>query len=500
VVRSRRQLALWALFGAITLVTVSACGARLSPHQRSLAIQQGGGGTGVGGQQQSSTGTTGPTTGTGTTGTGTTGTGATGSSGTTGSKGTTSTTTTTGGGSSGTNAYACSTNSSNNGGKTDVGLTADTINLANISDISGPVPGLFKSASDAAQAFANYFNATYPNGLCGRKLALHRMDSKTDSTTDKTTTQDACKNDFAIVGSQSAFDDGGASAINSCHIVDIPAAAVTAARQASPYTYAALSTDEHDISDAGPKWFEQTTSRFGSGSSNVSQHAAFLYINAGASAENGKHDIAAYQKAGFKFAYTAAIPIQSATTQGFKPYVQKMKSAKVTFVQWLGAYQEAASLAQAMSQSSFSPKAFLLDPTGYTPAYAQQAGSAGNGTYIYSPTEPLDASQSEMQLYAQWLQRSGISDPPTFFGQCAWSAMRLFVDQAVKVGGHLTRATMINNLKKVDNWTGDGLTSKQHVGAKTTGPCVLFLQLQGTRFSKVAPSGDGYLCGNLIHT
>ena len=210
--------------------------------------------------------------------------------------------------------------------------------------------------------------------------------------------------------------------------------------------------------------------------------------------------MAAYQKAGFKFAYTAAIPIQSATTQGFKPYVQKMKSAGVTFVQWLGAYQEAAGLAQAMQQSSFTPKAFLLDPTGYTPNYLQQAGAAGNGTYIYDPNGPLDASTPEMQLYAQWLHQSGVSDPPTFFGQCSWSAMRLFVEQAIKTGPHLTRAGMISNLKKVDNWTDHDMHSGQHVGAKKTGPCLLFLQVTGGRFQKVAPSGSGYLCGNLIHT
>jgi hypothetical protein len=477
-----------ALLGSVILVT--GCGARLSPQQRALAISQAGGNGGnVAQSTQGPTASSGPTTSTTTGGT-------QGTKGTAGTKGTTSS----GGGRGGSTTGSCTAATPNNGGKTDVGITATTINLSNISDISGPIPGLFKSASDAAQAFVNYYNATCPNGLYGRKLVLHRADSKTDSNADRTATQDACTSDFAIVGSQSAFDDGGASAINSCHIVDIPAAAVTAARQASPFTYAALSTNEHEISDAGPKWFIQNTAKFGSGSGNVSQHAAFLYINAGASAENGQHDIAAYQKAGFKFAYTAAIPIQSATTQGFKPYVQKMKSAGVTFVQWLGAYQEAAGLAQAMQQSSFTPKAFLLDPTGYTPNYVQQAGSAGNGTYIYDPNAPLDDNNSEMQAYAQSLQQSGVSDPPTFFGQCAWSAMRLFVEQAIAVGPHLTRAAMIAKLKQVDNWTDHGMHSKQHVGAKQTGPCLLFLQVTGGRFTKVAPSGPDYLCGNLIRT
>src|SRR5205085_4175127 len=104
----------------------------------------------------------------------------------------------------------------------------------------------------------------------------------------------------------------------------------------------------------------------------------------------------------------------------------------VKFVQWLGAYQEAASLAQAMQQSSFKPTVFLLDPTGYTPGYVQQAGSAGNGTYIYDPALPLNASNAELQTYTTWLQRAGFSDPPTFFGQFAWSAARLFTQLAAQ--------------------------------------------------------------------
>jgi hypothetical protein len=493
--RSRRQAAVLVAFIVAVALTSSACGARLSNKQRTLAIQQGSG----------SIGNTGTTTTNGSTGANTnTPTGTTGPAGTTGgtagTKGTTGTTTTSGGTGGSTFGPACKSTAANNGGKTDVGVSNNTINLANISDISGPVPGLFKSARDAAQAFVNYFNATTPDGICGRKLVLHSKDSKTDSTANKTATQDACSQDFAIVGSQSAFDDGGAAPVNSCKIVDIPAAAVTSAIQASPYVYAALSTNAHDISDTTPMYFKGNA--FGAGAANVSQHAAFLYINAGASKENGDHDIKAYEKAGYKFAVKAAIPIQSANVQGFKPYVNSMKDKGVQFIEWIGAYQEAADLMTAISQTSgFKPKVVLFDPTVYVPQFLELAKGAAEGVYVYSPTTTLDSSGgAEQQTYAQWLQRSGVSDPPTFFGQSAWSAMRLFVEMAYKVGPQLTRAAMIAQLKKVDNWTGHGITSLQHVGSKQTGNCVLFLQVHGSSFNKVAPAGDGYLCGKIIHT
>jgi hypothetical protein len=484
-VRSRRRLAIVALLGAVVLV--AGCGARLSPKQRSLAIQQGGGGTGVGTTTTQSQAPTGTAT-TGPTGTGTTG---TGNGGTAGTKGTAGTTTTTGGGAGPTGA-SCKATSANNGGKTDTGVSATTINLANVSDISGPVPGLFKSAREAAQAYVNYFNATFPSGICGRKLALDTYDSRTDSTSNRNATAQACSKDFAITGSQSAFDDGGAAPVNSCKDVDIPAAAVTTQLQSSPYVHAALSTDAHHISDVTPNFV-----------ASEKNSAAFLYINAGASAQNGQHDIAAYQKAwGTKFKFTAAVPIQNATTQGFGPYVRQMKSKGVTFVQWLGAYQEAASLAQAMDSASFYPKYFLMDPTAYNSAYLQQAGSVAEKvhSYIYSPATVIHSSDPEEQLYESWLTRSGISSEPTFFGQCSWSAMELFVQMAFKVGPKLTRASMNQALSKVQNWTGNGITSKQNVGSKITGAGALFLKDQGGQWVKAAPTSGDYIYGKLVAT
>ena len=48
------------------------------------------------------------------------------------------------------------------------GVTADTINLVNVADISGPVPGIFESAQQGTRAFLEYFNST--EDICGHKL------------------------------------------------------------------------------------------------------------------------------------------------------------------------------------------------------------------------------------------------------------------------------------------------------------------------------------------
>ena len=86
-----------------------------------------------------------------------------------------------------------------------------------------------------------------------------------------------------------------------------------------------------------------------------------------------------------------------------------------------------------------------------------------------------------------WLQQVSPGAEPTFFGLFSWSAARAFVEQSVKLGGKLSRPTLIDALRKVDNWTANGLHAPQHVGTKKTSECWRFMQLTG---GKWVPVGD----------
>jgi ABC-type branched-subunit amino acid transport system substrate-binding protein len=157
----------------------------------------------------------------------------------------------------------------------------------------------------------------------------------------------------------------------------------------------------------------------------------------------------------------------------YAPYVQQMKDAGVKYVQFLGAYQQAVRLAQAMQQQGFKPDAFVLDPTGYDPRYVQSGGSAVEGTKIFINIAMFEEARSnpEMALYQQWLQQVKPGATPTFFGVFSWSATRLFVEQAIALGGRLTRQTLVDRVRSVDNWTSNGIHSPQHTGPKETGDC-----------------------------
>jgi ABC-type branched-subunit amino acid transport system substrate-binding protein len=107
-------------------------------------------------------------------------------------------------------------------------LDADRCALVVEPDISGPVPGLFESAQQGTRAYAAYFNAT--SDICGRKLEVVTMDSRTDSGGDQQGYTRACESAFAAIGSMSAFDAGGAATADACGIPDIRSTSVTPER------------------------------------------------------------------------------------------------------------------------------------------------------------------------------------------------------------------------------------------------------------------------------
>ena len=92
------------------------------------------------------------------------------------------------------------------------GVTATTITVGSISDISAPIPGLFEGAKVGTQAYFDYINSQ--GGVNGRKLVLDARDSAFSSGTVATEAESIAKNDFAFVGGYSLLDNAEQPAID----------------------------------------------------------------------------------------------------------------------------------------------------------------------------------------------------------------------------------------------------------------------------------------------
>ncbi|WP_341924756.1 ABC transporter substrate-binding protein [Nocardioides psychrotolerans] len=364
------------------------------------------------------------------------------------------------------------------------GVTADTITIANASDISGPVPGIFESAQLGTRAFAAYFNST--EELCGHKLEVLALDSRADAGSDQQAYQRACDETFAAVGSQSAFDFGGAGTAQACGLPDLRAYSLSTDRTNCTTCYAAYGVRPGQVPNAMPQFWVKKEP-------DAVEHVAMLYVNAGAAPENASAFRKAWEANGWNVDIFQGIDVSEFN---YAPYVQQMKDAGIEFVNYIGPYQFTVKLQQAMAQQGFTPKVFLQDATIYDSAYVEQAGELGNGVYAYSQTNLFDDfSIAEMKLYRAWLDQVSPGAEPNIYGVYAWSAARLFVEEATKLGGKLTRKTLLAALAEVRDWTANGMHVPQDVGAKTTANCASVIQLDGGTWSKVSP-GE-FLCGSM---
>ncbi len=485
-----------------SLVT-SACGARLTPEQRSAALAQGGGGgsSGAGATGDGSGGTAGTSTGTGTTGApilGTTGTGTTGTAGTGGSAtsgaGTTGTGGTTGTSGAGTTSGATGgTNASGkpswvdapaggNGGSTDVGVTATSITVANASDVSGAVPGLFEDARFATQAYFKYFAARYGT-LYGRKINVLALDTQLDSGANRSASLQQCTDAFAGVGSISAFDQGGASAIQECKIPDLRGISTTDQMKAVPNSYPMNAAGTGDGRSLGA--YGWAAAKF----PDAIKAAAYVYSDGEVTRQTSEQDMEG-TKAILGFNWIDSVPIGTSETN-YAPAVSELKSKGAKYVTFVGAYQQAANLAKEFARQNFKPTVYQPTVTAYTPDFIKQAGSAAEGTFVAvqpSLIEELDGNP-ELQTYYQWLQQVKPGAVPTALGQFSWSAAALFVEQMIKVGPKPTRKGLLALMPGIHNWTGNGLFPGQDVGGRQLGDCTQVVQVVKGKFVRFTPDG-----------
>jgi ABC-type branched-subunit amino acid transport system substrate-binding protein len=377
-----------------------------------------------------------------------------------------------------------------NGGATDRGVTGNSITLATAADVTGVQPGIFRAAWQAMSALAAYVNST--GGIYGRQIKPLLLDSRADSVANRAAVQQACDQAFALVGSMSAFDDGGASVGQKCGIPDLSAITVNAARQTATNVYAASPNRPDRINTS---WMRYIKGKY----PEEIKHSAMLWLNAGATAQNGAQRLKAMTAMGYNFVYKAEVQVLEGN---YSPYVQAMKDKGVQLVNMVADYQSVIRVQKSMEQAGWFPKVRLWDSVIYSQNYLTTGGSAVNGGLVFLNTAMFEevANNPEMQLYEQWLQRTAPGAVPDYFGMYAWSAGRLFQKAALAAGPKLTRAALFAQVKQIHNWSDYGLHASHDVGNTLEANCTLFAEVRNGHFVRIYPSKSWDCSGSLMKT
>jgi ABC-type branched-subunit amino acid transport system substrate-binding protein len=155
---------------------------------------------------------------------------------------------------------------------------------------------------------------------------------------------------------------------------------------------------------------------------------------------------------------------------------------------------------QDMAADDFHPKLISTTYEGYSPDQISQAGGSQNAQDldIALSSVPLTANVPGVQIFNQEMSTYQPGRPLTEFGLEAWADAELYVYALLKAGRNPTRASLIQALGQVTNWTSDGAFGAYTPSQRTGPPCVTNVVYRGNAFVQTWPSSGLYCTGQLV--
>ena len=117
------------------------------------------------------------------------------------------------------------------------GVTATSVTVGQVDDLSSPIPGLFKGAEDGTKAYFAYINSQ--GGVNGRRLILDAQDSTFQGGQVATATGTQIRTDFALVGGFSLLDSAEKPLIDIARVPDV-GFSLSPGLSTDPYLYSPL--------------------------------------------------------------------------------------------------------------------------------------------------------------------------------------------------------------------------------------------------------------------
>jgi len=470
---------------AFLATALAACGARVDPALRAKAV---GADLGAGGGtvQKQLAGTDAGDAGTGTGDATATGGGATtgaggGAGGATGGSGTNAGS---GAGATGGGAAACKST-----GATDVGVTANQITVGTVADLSGPVPGLFQAAPYGAEAYFAYINSQ--GGVCGRKLKITTADSQTDCTANQNAHVNLLPKVFAFVGSFALYDDCGTSILK--QHPDVP-----------DLSYAlGFDTKRNTVSNFPPQvapvgyqdgMFCYWRDKYG----DKVKHVGSIYGNLPASASSEKMiENAAVQGCGWHWDFS--IPA-GATDTTFDAEISKMCQGGVQIIFLIATTgQNAGEMKREADDQNCHP--IWIIPISYASDFIDRLGSAaqaegiqGHSLYSMFFTKADADNIPEVALFQKWYKATHPGAGLELYAMYSWVAAKLFVQALRAIGPNVTRKALIEHLRTITAWDGDGLVNRSNLSNHTASNCYILWQIHNGEYQRVDTPANAYRC------
>ena len=371
------------------------------------------------------------------------------------------------------------------GSSSSPGVTANSITVGSISDISEPIAGLFEGAKVGTQAYFAMVNSE--GGVNGRKLILNGMDSAFSSGNVTNEAQNIATNDFAIVGGFSLLDGGEQPAVDANHVPMITQT-LDPKLDLDPNVYAPVPVVNGGEGEGPFKWLKSKYPQDVKSVGYIGSNSAATAVTA----EHVFHNVT--NSLGYNWVYDRDA---SYTETSFLPDMIKMKNAGVKLIMELtqqGAY--ISTMAQENTQEGLNA-VFFTGASAYEAGF--NPGSAGNGALLSTVTALYMGEDAKVvpavATFDKWAKKVDPQTQLDLYTLYGWISAELFVQALKGAGANPTRASLDAQLNKITSYNANGLISTQDPAKKIPGQCWLAAQYNNGKWHRIAPDPKaGFVC------
>lgn len=365
------------------------------------------------------------------------------------------------------------------------GVTANSITVGSISDISSPIAGLFEGAKVGTQAYFAMINSE--GGVNGRKLVLNGMDSAFSSGTVTNEAQNIATNDFAFVGGFSLLDGAEQAAIDA-NKVPVITQVLDPKLYLDPNLYAPIPLVNGGEATGPFKWLKSKYPQAVKAVGYIGSNSAATAVTA----EHTFHNLT--NSLGYNWVYDRDA---SFTETSFLPDMLKMKSSGVKLIMELtqqGAY--ISTMAQENKQEGLNA-VFFTGASAYEEGF--NPGSAGNGALLTTVTALYMGQDAKVipavATFDHWAKKVDPQTQLDLYTLYGWISAQLFVQALKGAGANPTRASLDAQLNKVTSFNASGLISTQDPAQKIPGQCWIAAEYNSGSWHRIAPDPKaGFVC------
>ena len=365
----------------------------------------------------------------------------------------------------------------------EVGLSAAEVRVANISTLSGPVPGFGKTGQNGVKAYLNYLRSV--GGVCGRQITVVTSDDRLDTGANRSETERLSREVFAFVGGTAPTDDGGAAFLTGTNIPDV-SFSLSTPRLELANNFSPNPIDPRCVCNGTDHILKSLKQAHGIG------RAAIIFPAQAVGRTRGlayKNDLAAAE---IELIATYEAPLTGATYSGF---VNDMRDKQIDLVITTLELNGLADLAKAFRTAGWEPKVKYFGAQAYGRQFLSLAGPAAEGTYAGLTLAMVEdrGANPAMDRFVSWYERTNPGADIDFYAMLGWASADLFATALRAAGPAPTRDSVMVQLRAQTRWDGAGMLAARNPAAKQRPPCFLIAVVKDGRWQRFTPA-SGFQC------